>query len=478
MADGQAEKFENAESDYDGDAILIVDDDVTSCKDLQTALAGEFKRVYHAESSRESLVLARSIRFDALIINADLNDSMSAAELTRRLRSEFCTDMLVVFLSDSSHLAAVLSSLQDVDGDFLRKPFHVAELLAVLRRAYERRRIERENILLQRATDQRPICERVVGESAAIKEVWRVINRIAPAKSPVLIEGDTGTGKELAARALHDLSGRKGNYVAVNCAAISADLIESELFGHVKGAFTGALQTRQGLFCLADGGTLLLDEIGELPLAMQAKLLRVLEQKTYRPVGGNKEITTNARIVTATNRDLAKEVTAGNFRQDLLYRINVVNLRIPPLRERKSDISRLTRLYLHILAVELGVPTPPLDPWDLEAMMRYDWPGNIRELRNVIERSLLLGKSISHFIPLNEEHDPAGREPCQIERSPCQINGYLKQREEAEILKTLAEVNGNKSAAARILGVSRKTIERKLKRMSVNGIAGGVAASG
>jgi DNA-binding NtrC family response regulator len=276
--------------------------------------------------------------------------------------------------------------------------------------------------------------------------------------STVLIKGETGTGKELAARALHDLSGRRGSYVPVNCAAISADLIEGELFGHLKGAFTGAHQVRQGLFSHADGGTLFLDEIGEMPLGMQAKLLRVLEQRSYRPVGGNHEIPTNARVITATNRDLAAEVLAGRFRKDLYYRINVIGLHLPPLRERKSDIARLARLYLHILSIEVGVPTPELDPCDLDHLLRYDWPGNIRELRNVIERSLLLGKPLSHLLAVN---DP----PAQPSERPSQSPQSLEHMECSHILKALRDANGNKAAAARSLGVSRKTVERKLKRM-------------
>jgi transcriptional regulator with PAS, ATPase and Fis domain len=298
----------------------------------------------------------------------------------------------------------------------------------------------------------------MIGESEPIKEVWRIINRIAPMHSTVLIKGETGTGKELAARALHDLSGRRGSYVPVNCAAISADLIEGELFGHLKGAFTGAHQARQGLFSHADGGTLFLDEIGEMPLAMQAKLLRVLEQKRYRPVGSNCEIPTSARVITATNRDLVAEVLAGRFRKDLYYRINVIALHLPPLRERKTDIARLARLYLNIMSVEVGVPTPELDAYNLEQLTRYDWPGNIRELRNVIERSLLLGKPVSHFISANDLVESVSQ--------PSPSNPLsLEQVEQSQILKVLRAANGNKTAAARTLGVSRKTVERKLKRL-------------
>ena len=441
-----------------GEAILIVDDQPTMRGFLEGALSQEFARVCSASDADEARALAQHSRFDVLIANIHLPGPTSGLELARELRNLGYVDMNVIFYTGDSDLNSAIVALQDDAADLLRKPFHIEHLLAVVKRARDRRRAERENFLLQRETDQRPAVERMVGESEPIKEVWRIINRIAPMSSTVLIKGETGTGKELAARALHDLSGRRGSYVPVNCAAISADLIEGELFGHLKGAFTGAHQVRQGLFSHADGGTLFLDEIGEMPLGMQAKLLRVLEQRSYRPVGGNHEIPTNARVITATNRDLAAEVLAGRFRKDLYYRINVIGLHLPPLRERKSDIARLTRLYLHILSIEVGVPTPELDPCDLDHLLRYDWPGNIRELRNVIERSLLLGKPLSHFLAIN---DPPAKPSEPLSQSPQS----LEHLELSHILKALRDANGNKTAAARTLGVSRKTVERKLKRM-------------
>ena len=248
-------------------------------------------------------------------------------------------------------------------------------------------------------------------------------------------------------------------YVPVNCGAISPELIEGELFGHVKGAFTGAHQAREGLFSHANGGTLLLDEIGEMPLGMQAKLLRVLETKSYRPVGGNREIPVNTRVIAATNRHLPEEVLAGRFRKDLYYRLNIVELRLPPLRERKSDIPRLARFFSNIFSAELGIPAPELSAADLEALMRYDWPGNIRELRNVIERSLLLGNPPSCYV--------ASLDAAEAEERECPSNPLsLDNVERSHILKALQAADGNKTEAARILGVSRKTVGRKLKEWS------------
>ncbi len=312
--------------------------------------------------------------------------------------------------------------------------------------------------------------EHFIGESETVRDVWRTINRIASTPSTVLIVGETGTGKELVARALHELSGRGGDYVPVNCGAISADLIEGEFFGHLKGAFTGAHQTRNGLFRHADGGTFFLDEIGEMPLALQAKLLRVLEERSYRPVGGNQEIPVTARVVAATNRDLAAEVRAGRFREDLYYRINVVELRLPPLRERKGDIPPLTRYFLDALSAELGVPAPELTPWDLEQLVGYDWPGNIRELRNVIERSLLLGKPPSCYLAETRTRETPGH-PTSAEHQSLE---YVQR---AHILNALLAADGNKTVAARKLGVSRKTVERKLKEWSAQECAEKVTAN-
>lgn len=439
----------------DDEAILIVHDDSEMRGFLENALRKDCARAVSAGNASEARTLAKRTRFDILIADIHLAGPTSGLELAREFQ-DGGYDVGIIFVTDEADITASIGALQDHSADLLRTPVHVAQLLAVIKRSRERRKAERENYLLQR--DHRPAVERMIGESEPIKEVWRIIRRIAPMPATVLIKGETGTGKELAARALHDLSGRRGSYVPVNCAAISPDLIEDELFGHLKGAFTGAHQARQGLFSHADGGTLFLDEIGEMPLGMQAKLLRVLEQRTYRPVGSNREVPTNARVITATNGDLSAQVLAGRFRKDLFYRINVIAVNLPPLRERKSDIERLARLYLDLMSREVGVPTPELDAWNLEQMMQYDWPGNIRELRNVIERSILLGRPVSHFISAADLVEPVREVPTSNSMS-------LERMEQSQILRALHVAHGNKTAAARTLGVSRKTVERKLKRM-------------
>jgi DNA-binding NtrC family response regulator len=462
-----------------GDAILIVDDEPGMRTFIERTLARHFARVETAADAEEARALARNTRFDLMIADIRLPGPIGGLELAREIRDRYQVDLDVIFITGYSDVYDEIDALRDTSADVLRKPFHAEQLLAVIRRARERRRAAREQFLLHRECEHRPSAKRIVGESEPLKDIWRTIHRIAPMPSTVLIRGETGTGKELVARALHDLSGRRGSYVPVNCGAISADLIEGELFGHLKGAFTGAHQARNGLFSHADGGTLFLDEIGEMPLALQAKLLRVLEERRFRPVGGSQEIPVNARVIAATNRDLAAEVLAGRFRKDLYYRINVVDLRLPPLRERKGDIPPLAGYFLNVLSAELGVPTPELTSWDLQQLTRYDWPGNCRELRNVIERSLLLGKPVAHYLceshahALEEAVAPGSPTASQATGSlePASLEAAsLETVQRSHIMNALAVAGGNKTVAARALGVSRKTIERKLKEWSTQGV--------
>jgi DNA-binding NtrC family response regulator len=441
--------------------VLIVDGDAGFRGFLEDALQRDFSCVRSASNAREARALAQSHRFDILVVDVHFADGVSGRQLARDLRDEGDLDMEVVFTTGACDLNAVVAALQDDAANLLRKPFPVEQLAAVIKQARRYRRFEREKYLMNR--EQLPAAARLIGQSEPVKDLWRVINRIAAMPSTVLITGETGTGKELVSRALHDLSGRRGSYVPVNCGAISPELMEGELFGHLKGAFTGAHQAREGLFCHADGGTLLLDEIGEMPLGMQAKLLRVLETKSYRPVGGNREIPVNTRVIAATNRHLPDEVQAGRFRKDLYYRLNIVELRLPPLRERKSDIPRLTRFFSTIFSAELGLPAPELNASDLEALIRYDWPGNIRELRNVVERSLLLGCPPSHYVI------PVERAEKQ-EANPSSNPLSLDNAERSHIMKALQAADGNKTEAARILGVSRKTVGRKLKEWSADSL--------
>ena len=446
------------------DSILIVEDEPDMLSFLERSLSSRSFQVETATNAETARRLARERHYDLMIVDIRLPGAISGLVLAREIRDRYQFDLDVIFITGYADVYDEVDALRDASADILRKPFLSDQLLALIQRAQARRRAAREQALVQREQAQRPTAKRIVGESDSLKDIWRTINRLAPMPSTVLIKGETGTGKELVARALHDLSGRRGSYVPVNCGAISADLIEGELFGHLRGSFTGAHQSRNGLFSHADGGTLFLDEIGEMPLPLQAKLLRVLEERRYRPVGGNQEIPVNARVIAATNRDLAAEVLAGRFRKDLYYRINVVDIRLPPLRERKDDIPFLTGYFLNVLATELGVPKADLSPWDLEQLMSYDWPGNCRELRNVIERSLLLGRPVAHLLCPTSVAAPAS-----ADREPGTATGSLKRLQRTHMLSALAAAGGNRTVAARALGVSRKTVERKLKEWGLAG---------
>lgn len=290
------------------------------------------------------------------------------------------------------------------------------------------------------------------GNNPLVVKLLNDIDRVATKNTPILLDGETGTGKSLLARKIHDLSQRKGPFVSINCATFSQHLLEAELFGHAKGAFTGAKDARKGLVATAQNGTLFLDEIGELPLDSQPKLLHLLEEKTIRPVGSDKEYNTSVRIVAATNKRLKNLVKQGLFRADLYYRLNVVPFTTPPLRDRPDDIEALTNSFVCQLCEEHELATPSISTESIKALKTYHWPGNIRELRNHIERSLLLNIPLHERLPVDDTHSAATNSSC------------LKSHEKTQILKAISESNGNKSQAALALGISRRTLDRKLKR--------------
>ncbi|MEH6651086.1 MAG: sigma-54 dependent transcriptional regulator [Motiliproteus sp.] len=439
-------------------SILIVDDEPGIREFLQRALAKEYSLVESVGSAEEAETLRSRCHFDLLIVDICLPGNSGVEWLSEVAAHGLQSD--VIFMTAFADMDKAIEALRIGASDFILKPFRLEQMVTAVRRCLEQRQLRRENFVLKRQVDALYSMEGMIGNSAEIKSLCQLIKRVAPTPSVVLIEGESGTGKELVANAMHRRSQRKGPFVPINCGAIAPELIESELFGHVKGAFTGAQQAREGLFCYADGGTLFLDEIGEMPLLMQSKLLRVLEEGRIRPVGSERDIPVNIRLVAATNRDLEEEVKLGNFRQDLFYRLNVLRLRVPPLRERTEDISLLVQHFSERLSVKLGLPAIPYSHDDLRRMERYDWPGNIRELKNLIERCLLLGRLPGEAI-LGDEDLPAN----------AADSGYpedwdLSQVEKDHILKVLEHASGNKTQAARQLGVARKTLDRKLQSWS------------
>ncbi|WP_022950958.1 sigma-54-dependent transcriptional regulator [Leucothrix mucor] len=436
-------------------SILVLDDEPGILSFLQRGLGHHYGMVETAGDLSQADELIDRCHFDLIISDIRLPDGSGVEWLTKIREQGHQTP--VIFMTAYADLQTAIEALRVGAVDFLMKPFRLEQMQTAVDRCLQYEQLRRENYVFRRQLEQEFNGSIMIGECKEILNVCQIIKHVAPMPSTVLIEGESGTGKELAARAVHELSHRKGNFVSINCGAMTAELLESELFGHVKGAFTGAHQAREGLFAFANEGTLFLDEIGEMPMSMQVHLLRVLEEHSIRPVGSNAEIKVNVRVLAATNRNLADEVKKGHFREDLYYRLNVLSLRMPPLRERMGDIQLLGKHFVEQLSIELGVPKQVIDASEVARLSQYRWPGNVRELKNVIERSLLLGVSpsqcIAGFVSVSQP------ESVVEESESLQLEVVEKQH----ILKVLDTEDGNKSAAARILGVSRKTLERKLK---------------
>ncbi|MHC4222319.1 MAG: sigma-54-dependent transcriptional regulator, partial [Planctomycetota bacterium] len=410
-----------------------------------------------AENLESAEALRKRCHFDLIIADIKLPGG-SGVEWVQGLRESGCNTP-VIFITAHAHLDIAIDAIRAGAADFIIKPFRIDQILTSVDRCIERQDIKRENFVLRRQVDKIYDSSGIIGECQSIRNLGEVIKRVAPMPSTILIDGESGTGKELAARSIHELSGRTGIFVPVNCGAMSAELLESELFGHVKGAFTGAHQGREGLFSYANGGTLFLDEIGEMPLSMQAHLLRVLDEKNIRPVGSNQEVPVDVRIIAATNRKLEECVREGNFREDLYFRLNVLNLQIPPLRERIEDLKELSEYFIDTISAGLGIKASRLGDDEVAYLSAYQWPGNVRELKNVIERSLLLNT------PPSESIGSTAQEVAV--RQADETSTLLADIEKHHILKILSIENGNKSAAARRLGVSRKTLDRKVTAWEV-----------
>ena len=441
-------------------SVLIVDDEPEIRKFLKEDLQQCFGLVETAEDSDSAECLRQRCHFDVIITDIRLS-GVNGLDWITDLRKQGITTG-VIFITEQADLQMAISALRLDAVDFILKPFRIEQIKTALKRYLLRQQFQRNNNILMRPISQVYAHPELIGNCDQISDICQLIKRVAPMPSTILIEGESGTGKELAARAIHELSGRSGSFVPINCGAMSAELLESELFGHQKGAFTGAHQTRDGLFTCANKGTLFLDEIGEMTLSMQAHLLRVLEERCIRPVGTNQQVPVDVRIIAATNKNLGDLVQNGSFRQDIYYRLNVLAIRMPTLRDRPEDIPVLTRHFLTTLASELGVEAAPVREDEMKRLCDYDWPGNVRELKNVIERSLLLSTPPSQCI--------AGPPILNQDRVVIKNEEDLRLEavEKYHILNVLKREGGNKSAAARLLGVSRKTLERKVQAWGLN----------
>ncbi|WP_261835471.1 sigma-54-dependent transcriptional regulator [Vibrio ishigakensis] len=447
-------------SQYKAFSVLVVDDEVGIQTMLKKALGKWFGLVDSASSVAEAEALKVDNHYDLIILDINLPGETGVEWLTRFPAQDRPND--VIFMTGYADLETAISALRLGATDFILKPFSLEQMMSSVSRCIDKRLGERWQSALAHEVE-RHVGAEIKGNSAQTKQLKTLIQQFAPSKASILVEGESGTGKELVARGIHQASERRGPFVPVNCGAIAPELLESELFGHASGAFTGAKKSREGLFRVANGGTLFLDEIGEMPLAMQSSLLRVLEQKAIRPVGTEKEIPVDVRVVAATNRDLEQEVKQGRFRADLFYRLNVLRIDVKPLRERKQDIQDLVPFFTRILAKELGIEEPKWAHQDIQALMGYNWPGNIRELRNLIERSILLRQSPASQLLGIEVAQPISVDTPELGEEGYPLEWSLKEVEKAHILSVVEKHQGNKSAAARDLGVARKTLERKFK---------------
>jgi DNA-binding NtrC family response regulator len=443
--------------------VLVVDDEAASRTGLQALLARQGYSVETAASGVEAIEKARSFR-PAVVVADLVMPGMGGLELLRSLQEE-APFAVTILLTGQGTVETAVQAMKAGAYDYLTKPVDLGHLALLLEKAVDRARIGREVALLRRQSGagDRPA---LLGKSEAIQAVLRQIERAAPSTAPVLVLGESGTGKELVARTLHVLSPRaRAPFVGVNCAAIPESLLESEIFGHEKGAFTGALERRIGCFEMADGGTLLLDEVAEMHPTVQAKFLRVLEEGTFRRVGGKTEIHVDVRVIAATNQEPETAVREGRLRADLFYRLNVFPISLPPLRDRPEDTSLLAEAFLADSATRNGRATMKIAPDALQLLQRYAWPGNVRELRNVVERAVLLAESET----IEPSHLPEALRATPQDRSGAptltlSLGTTVEEAERALILKSLELTGHNKTRAAGLLGVSVKTLHNKLAR--------------
>jgi two-component system response regulator HydG len=446
-----------------GALALVVDDDIEASEALARSLVDLDVRARKVTTAAEALALVDEERFDVVITDVRM-PGMDGLQLCARL-AQVRPELPVVVLTGLGNLATAVAALRARAYDFLTKPLDLELLAAAVDRAVQHKRLSEEVYRLRAEVDATANLSGLVGGSSTMRRVHETIAHVAPSDATVLVCGETGTGKELVARQIHDLSPRRcGPFVSVNCAAIPSPLLESEFFGHARGAFTDAKTARVGLFVEAHRGTLFLDEIGEMPLEMQVKLLRVLQGRTVRPVGSSTDVAFDTRIVAATNRDLEEEVSHKRFREDLFYRINVVRIDLPPLRERGSDVLVLAQRFLAAGAARAGQPALGLSTDAAEKLLAYHWPGNVRELENCMERAMAFAKNR----PIGAGDLPPNIVAYRPDRFTVEANDAaeivtLGQLERRYVMRVLALLGNNKARAAARLGIDRRTLYRKLE---------------
>jgi len=449
--------------------ILVTDDEEIMRDVLGALLAGENYAVDLAETGGQALAMLRDSTYDVMLLDLLMPD-MDGLEVLQKLQ-ELDDRPAVIVLTAFATLEKAVKATKLGAFDFIAKPFKNDEILLAVRNAREQRRLRVENLLLKRSLQARYSFKNIIGKGAAMQQVFQLISQVAPSRSTVLVQGESGTGKELVAKAIHASSPRAdAPFMTINCGNIPSELLESELFGHVRGAFTGAASSKKGLFEAADGGSLFLDEVATLSMEMQAKLLRVIQEREFRRLGGLENIKVDVRIIAATNMDLQEAVRRGAFRDDLFYRLNVIAIKLPPLRERPEDIPLLAEHFIRKYSEENNKEAPAIENSAMKALLDYDWPGNVRELENLIERAIVLssGKPIAaDLFPknLSASLSPAPRAGMPGDAIP--LKERVSDYEKSLILAALETTRWNQKKAAEILLVNTTTLSEKLKRLKI-----------
>jgi len=440
--------------------ILVVDDEEPFRRLLNKELTRKGYTVEVAHDGGEALRLLHDRSFDIILLDVVM-PSVDGISLMKKMKEDSGTPAIIV-LTGKATVETAVDAMKNGAYDYLTKPYKLDELVIVIDRAYEFSRLSVKSKLLEQELVRKESPFEFIGKSRQIQDILAIIQKVAPTDSPVFIQGESGTGKELVANTVWHHSIRKdAPFIALNCATLSENLIESEIFGHEKGAFTSAYQAKHGLVEVADKGTLFLDEIGEMPIGLQPKLLRFLDSGEFRRVGGNKTLRVDVRMIAATNKDLSSLIKAGHFREDLYYRLNVINVTIPPLRERKEDIIELAHHFLGKYAKKLSKSITEFTAEARDLLAGYNWPGNVRELENVIERAVILCES-----------GRIGAEDLSISSyeavADLGVNPSLEEMEKNYILRVLKEVSNNQSKASQLLGIDRKTLYLKLKKYGIS----------
>ena len=440
--------------------ILVVDDEAPMRESLKDWLMEEGYEVGLANSGQEAIAMAQKKSWDVILLDLKM-PGMDGIETLQHLKGkEVNTEAEILMMTAYATVDTAVQAMKEGAFDYLVKPFSPDEIEMQIKKIVTHRELVLENILLRQKLEERSGYDEIVGKSDAMQKIYDLISQVAPTDSTVLITGESGTGKELIAQAIHGNSQRcYMPFVAVSCGALPDSLLESELFGYEKGAFTGADYTKKGRFELADKGTLFLDEIGDISLKTQVDLLRVLQQKEFRRLGGQEEIKVDVRVLAATNQDLKKAIFENRFREDLFYRLNVISIHVPPLRERKEDVPLLAKAFIHRYCLELNKEPVQITSPAMQLLMDYDWPGNVRELENVIERALVIGRGQE----IVTDDLPFSRKELGAEAFPKS----LKLMEKIHIKKILEEMDWNISKAARVLEIDRQTLYNKIEKYHI-----------